>query len=59
MYSASEISYSKTPALAAAAVITIEARMAGSSVQQHEGTGCSRSWIKKFYARLHNADKPL
>lgn len=56
LYPGSEISYSKTPALAAAAVKTIEARMAGSSVQQYEGTGWSRSWITNFYARLHNAD---
>lgn len=56
LYPASEISYSKTPDLAMAAVKTIEARMAGSSVQDYEGTGWSRSWITNFYARLHNAE---
>lgn len=56
LYPASEISWANTPQLAAAAVKTIEARMAGSSVQQYEGTGWSRSWITNFYARLHNAE---
>ncbi len=56
LYPASEISWANTPQLAAAAVKTIEARMAGSTVQQYEGTGWSRSWITNFYARLHNAE---
>ena len=30
--------------------------MAGSPVQQYEGTGWSRSWITNYYARLHNAE---
>jgi alpha-L-fucosidase 2 len=56
LYPASEISYAKTPALAEAAVKTIQARLAGSKTQVYEGTGWSRSWITNFYSRLHDAD---
>jgi len=56
LYPASEISWSNTPKLAEAAAKTIVARMAGSPVQQYEGTGWSRSWITNYYARLHNAE---